>query len=76
MGNNTIRRWDWVFLAPLAVACILAFFRFPLLQNDDHLKVVRYISEFHSWPPIVADASNQARHTLVHHTLGALVYSG
>lgn len=74
MGNNTLRRWDWVFLVPLAVACFLAFLRFPLLQNDNHLAIVRYISTAGSWPVIDADASNQARHTLVHHTLGAGTY--
>ena len=73
--SDKIRRWDWVFLAPLAAACILVFFRFPLLQNDDHLEVVRYIADSRAWPPIVADASNQARHTLVHHTLGAVTYT-
>jgi len=73
-GFSKIRRWDWVFLIPLAAACILAFFRFPLIQNDDHLKIVRYIADSHAWPPIMADQSNQARHTLVHHTLAAVSY--
>lgn len=67
-------RWDWLFLFPLILASVFAFLRFPLLQNDDHLAIVRYISASRSWPTIDADASNQARHSLVHHTLGAGIY--
>jgi len=66
--------YDWLFLSPLVIAIGILFFRFPVLQNDDHLAVVRYIAENRSWPPIIADASNQARHTLVHHTLASVPY--
>ena len=70
------RRWDWLFLLPCALAAVVLFIRLPLIQNDDHLAIVRYISDSGSWPLIDADASNQARHTLVHHTIGAVVYRG
>jgi hypothetical protein len=70
-------RREWIFLIPVLAATFVAFLRFPLLQNDDHLKVVRFIAREWSWPPVpVNDRNDQAQHTLLHHTLSAAVYRG
>ncbi len=75
------RYGDLYFMIPLAAACAVAFIRFPLLQLDDHLSVIRYISENGSWP-VVSPARfggiglHQAGHPMLHHTLAAALYHG
>ncbi len=71
-----IDKCDWLFLLPLAIACLLAFYRFPLLQLDDHLSVIREISRTWSWPAPDEPGMRMANHPLFHHTLAALAIRG
>jgi len=71
-----ISRREWIFLAPVVAACLVAFLRFPLLQNDDHLSVVRYIADQKAWPPVSGELGSQTKHVLVHHTIAACIYRG
>ena len=67
---------DWIFLILVIVACFVAFFRFPILQNDDHLSVVKYIANEWEWPQVSGELGSQTKHILVHHTIAACFYRG
>lgn len=66
-------RRDFIFLIPLALACVLALYRFPLIQFDDHLIVISEIYQTWSWP-LPSQRLLTAHHSLVHHTLAALTW--
>lgn len=68
------RQRDLFYLIPLAVACLLAFYRFPLLQFDDHLSVIREISTTWRWPRPDGREMRMANHPLLHHTVAALAW--
>ena len=70
---------DLYFLLPLAAAVLVAFLRFPLLQVDDNLSVIRYISQTGRWPEVTVtryagEGFRQAGHAMLHHTLAAGIW--
>lgn len=71
---KTIARRDLLFLLPLAVACVLAFYRFPLFQYDEHLSVISEIYQTGRWPAPDGTRLRMAHHPLAHHTLAALTW--
>jgi Dolichyl-phosphate-mannose-protein mannosyltransferase len=71
-----IFRKDWIYLIPVIAACFIAFLRFPILQNDDHLKVVKQIAVKWEWPEVDGERGSQSKHMLVHHTVAAGLYRG
>ncbi len=67
---------DLIFLLPLVLACLVAYFRFPLFQLDDHLAVIREIARTGSWPAPDGRELRMAQHPLFHHTAAALAWRG
>lgn len=72
---------DLYFLLPLAAAVLVAFLRFPLLQVDNNLGVIRHIAETGRWPEVTAgryagEGLRQAGHAMLHHTLAAGIWRG
>lgn len=70
---------DLYFLLPLAAAVLVAFLRFPLLQVDDNLSVIRHIAETGRWPEVTGArfagvGLRQAGHAMLHHTLAAGIW--
>ncbi len=70
-GNGYRDLW---FLLPVVLACLLAFYRFPLYQLDDHLTVIREIAETGRWPSPEQPGMRMANHPLFHHSLAALAW--
>ncbi len=71
---KTVDRRDFLFLLPLMIVCVLAFYRFPLLQADDHLSVISEIYQTGRWPTPDGTKLRMAHHPLAHHSLAALTW--
>ena len=57
----------------LAAACLICYFRFPELLNDeDHVWIVKHIAHSGTWPHVLQWRS--AQHSLVYHSLCAYAW--
>lgn len=75
MKESPKRPWwsyEWWWLLPAVAACIVCYLRFPVLENDDHPPIIRYIAETGEWPSVLKFRSSQ--HMLYYHTLSAYLY--
>jgi len=75
MNENPKRPWwsyEWWWLLPAVAACLICYLRFPVLENDDHSPIIRYIAETGEWPSVLKYRS--AQHTPYYHTLSAYLY--
>ena len=75
MSENSKRPWwsyEWFWLLPAVAACLICYLRFPVLENDDHSPIIRYIAETGEWPSVLQYRS--AQHTPYYHTVSAGLY--
>jgi len=75
LGTDKFKRWmnsEWPWLIPAMVACLVCYFRFPELHNDDHPMIIKGIAETGSWPTVKQFRS--AQHMPYAHTVAAGIY--
>lgn len=75
MNESSKRPWwsyEWLWLLPAVAACLICYLRFPVLENDDHSPIIRYIAEKGEWPTVLKYRSSQ--HTPYYHTVAAGLY--